>query len=600
MAALLGAVLPARYALGALALCVAAAVVTRFLLWPREWAVDDANPTIGRPSVDAALLRHASDAIIVSDAQGTIRTATEAVTRLLGLHPRQLVGKRLASLVHEDDVASVGVALSAALDDDESAAPLHWRVRCHDGSWLSVDYVTTNLIGEPGVEGIAIALRDATHRERAGRQSVESLRDSLTGLATRALFRDRVEHALARAHRLQLPIALLIVEFEDFRCNSVLASLDELQKLIIAASTRLATALRASDTAARLEGSRFAILLEDMTDESNYVQVAERIGELFAMPLIIGTKEFAGSASLGIASALPEDVADDLLRNADVALRTARKRGRGACELYDPRQHQPALRHQRLEDDLRLAIEREEFTLLYQPIVILRSRRIAGVEALLRWNHPKRGLIPAAAFIPIAEETGLISALGRWALAEACRQARSWQDEIGPERTLTMTVNITPRQLLDSGFVADVEAALDESGIEPHRLVLEIAEGSLARNATDALARLREVRTLGVRLAIGDFGSRHSTLGDPADIPVDILKIGRSWISHGNRRPEEQAATRAIVALGKLKRMRTVAEGIEREEQLEELLRFKCEYGQGLLFSEPLTAEGFIDLLRRD
>jgi EAL domain-containing protein (putative c-di-GMP-specific phosphodiesterase class I) len=262
--------------------------------------------------------------------------------------------------------------------------------------------------------------------------------------------------------------------------------------------------------------------------------------------------------------------------------------------------HEPALAHSRLEDDLRRAIEAGEFSLVYQPIVILRSRRIAGVEALVRWHHRTRGLIPAAAFIPVAEETGLIIPLGRWVLQEACKQAKNWQDTIGPDRSLTVTVNITPRQLLHPRFVDDVAAALRDSAIEPHRLVLEISEGALARSMTDALNRLRQVRALGVRIAIDDYGSRSATLGDPADIPVDILKIDRSYISQVARRPEEHAATRAIVALGKLKRLRTVAEGIEREEQLAELLRFKCEYGQGALFSEPVTADGFLELLRRD
>ena len=249
---------------------------------------------------------------------------------------------------------------------------------------------------------------------------------------------------------------------------------------------------------------------------------------------------------------------------------------------------------------MRKAIEKGELTLAYQPIVILRSRRIAGVEALVRWQHKTRGLVPAAAFVPIAEESGLIVPLGRWVLNEACRQAAAWQTTIGPDRSLTITVNITPRQLLHAQFMEDVSHAIAESGIEPHRLVLEISEGGLARNLTEAFTRLRQVRALGVRIAIDDYGSRSAQLGDPADIPVDILKIDRSYVSQVNRRPEEHAATRAIVALGKLKRLRTVAEGIELEEQLAELLRFKCEYGQGTLFSEPVSAAGFLALLQRD
>jgi EAL domain-containing protein (putative c-di-GMP-specific phosphodiesterase class I) len=303
---------------------------------------------------------------------------------------------------------------------------------------------------------------------------------------------------------------------------------------------------------------------------------------------------------MGIASAIPEENADDLIRNADVALRAAKRRGRGAVELYDPDRHAAALGHHDLADDLRRAVERGELSLLYQPIVILRNRRIAGVEALVRWNHRERGVVPAAAFTPVAEETGLILQIGRWVLREACQQLARWQEAIGPDRSLTVTVNITARQLLDPGFPGDVAESIRASGIDPHRLVLEIAEHALARSVTDALARVREIRAMGVRFAIDDYGSRSATIGDPSDIPVDILKIDRAFISQVTRRPEEHAATRAIVALGRLKQLRTVAEGVEREEQLVELLRFKCDYGQGTLFSEPLDAEGVLQLLRRD
>ncbi|MCC6928794.1 MAG: GGDEF domain-containing protein [Gemmatimonadaceae bacterium] len=539
-----------------------------------------------------------SDAVLIAGRDGVIANASRGAERVLGWSPEHLRERRVASIIHEDNVAEASQALERVADGAELHLPQRWRVRRADGSWFEAECTATRLADAAVDRCVVIALREAPPRDALGAN--EGLRDPLTGLATRALFRDRAEHALSRAHRLQLPLAVLYLEFDDFRAGGIRAKVEELEKLIVSASTRLNTVLRSSDSAGRVEGSRFAILLEDMTDESNFVQVADRIGQAFAAPLLVDGKEFIGNANLGIASAMPEDSVDDMIRHADVALRAAKRRGRGACELFDPRVHEPALSHNKLEDDLRKAIEAGDFSLVYQPIVILRSRRIAGVEALVRWNHRHRGLIPAAAFIPVAEETGLIIPLGRWIIQEACTQAKVWQDTIGPDRSLTVTVNITPRQLLHPRFVDDVAAALQQSQIEPHRLVLEISEGGLARSMTDSLNRLRQVRALGVRIAIDDYGSRSASLGDPADIPVDILKIDRSYISQVTRRPEEHAATRAIVALGKLKRLRTVAEGIEREEQLAELLRFKCEYGQGTLFSEPVTADGFLELLRRD
>ncbi len=548
---------------------------------------------------EEVFLSKLSDAVLIAGRDGVIASASRGTERVTGWTPDELRSRRVASLIHEDFVAEAIKALERVADGAELHLPQRWRFRRADGSWFDAECTATRLADAPVDRCVVIAVREAPPREAVVSAS-EGLRDPLTGLATRALLRDRAEHALTRAHRLQLPVAILFLEFDDFRCGGIRATVEELEQLIVAAATRINTCLRSSDSAGRVEGARFAILLEDMADESNFVQVADRIGQAFAAPLLLGQREFLGNANLGIASAMPEDSVDDMLRNADVALRAARRRGRGACELFDPRVHQPALSHSRLEDDLRRAIEAGDFSLVYQPIVILRSRRIAGVEALVRWNHRSRGLIPAAAFIPVAEETGLIIPLGRWIMLEACRQAKAWQDSIGPDRSLTVTVNITSRQLLHPRFVEDVSSALAQSAIEPHRLVLEISEAGLARSMTDALNRLRQVRALGVRIAIDDYGTRSASLGDPADIPVDILKIDRSYISQVTRRPEEHAATRAIVALGKLKRLRTVAEGIEREEQLTELLRFKCEYGQGTLFSEPVNAAGFMELLRRD
>jgi diguanylate cyclase (GGDEF)-like protein/PAS domain S-box-containing protein len=550
---------------------------------------------------EETILSRLADAVLILGRDGLIARASQGATRVLGFKPEELRGRRIASLLHEDCVAEASSAVSRVSDGAELHLPQVWRVRTADGGWIDGECTATRLAGAPADRSVVIAIREAPLRDTSLDPSAsQALKDGLTGLASRGLFRDRAEHALSRAHRLQAPLAVLLLEFDDFRAGGLRASLDQLERIVQAVATRLLGCLRGSDSAGRLEGARFALLLEDMTAESNFVQVADRIGQAFALPIMLDTMAFVGNANLGIASATADDSVDDLLRHADVALRAARKRGRGACELFDPKVHEPALSHSRLEDDLRTAIEKGEFHLVYQPIVILRSRRIAGVEALVRWRHHSRGLIPAAAFLPVAEQSGLIVPLGRWVLREACRQAGAWQDSIGPDRSLTITVNITTRQLLHPTFVDDVATALRESGIEPHRLVLEISEGALSRALADSLNRLRQVRALGVRIAIDDYGSRSAALGDPADIPVDILKIDRSFVSQVSQRPEEHAATRAIVALGKLKRLRTVAEGIEREEQLAALLRFKCEYGQGTLFSEPVSAASFLDLLQRD
>jgi diguanylate cyclase (GGDEF)-like protein/PAS domain S-box-containing protein len=567
---------------------------------PKQNSAPEPGPRLPTP-FEVPLFERLSDPVLLVDRKGTVLRASASTTRMLGHVPASLAGRPLGNLLHEDDAAALDPFLQDVATGGESGAPPRWRVRRADGSWQSFRAAATSLLDEPSIGGVAIILRDDTSTATLADPPVDTpLNDALTGLANRALFRDRVDHALTRAHRKQLPLCVVLLEFDDFRTGSVRATYEQLEMLLAAAATRVKTCLRASDSAARLEGTRFGILLEDMAEGRHFAKVSERLARMFATPLQVNDREFVASGNIGIASAVPEDGAEDLLRNAEVALRAARRRGRGAVELYDPHQHTPALGHRHLHDDLRRAISGGELALVYQPIVILRTRRIAGVEAFVRWQHPDRGLIPAAAFIPAADESGLIVPLGQWVLHEACTQLGQWQSELGPGRALTLTVNVTARQLLAPTFVTDVSRAIESSGIEASRLVLEITEQALARNVTDTLRRVREVRALGVRFAIDDFGSRSGTLGDPADIPVDILKIDRTFISQLMRRPEDHAATRAIVALGRLKQLRTVAAGIEQEDQMAELLRFRCEYGQGTLFSEPLDAEGIFKLLRRD
>jgi diguanylate cyclase (GGDEF)-like protein/PAS domain S-box-containing protein len=553
------------------------------------------------PPVEVPLFERLSDPVFLVDRAGTVLHASASTARVLGHIPDTLHGRPLSRLVHEDDLTTLAPFLREVADGEDPNPPPRWRVRRGDGGWQAIRASATSLLDEQGIEGIAIVLRDdASAATLADLPTEPQLRDTLTGLATRALFRDRVEHALARGQRRQQPLAVVLLEFDDFRCHGSRATYEELEHLLSAAATRIHTCLRSSDSAARIEGTQFGILLEELSDDRHVARVTERLARLFTAPLTVGGRDFIASGNIGIANAVPEGGAEDLLRNVGVALRAARRRGRGAVELFDATQHAAPLGHQHLHNELRRAIEGGNLTLLYQPIVILRSRRIAGVEALVRWRHPDRGIIPAAAFIPVAEESGLIVPLGQWVLREACRQLSRWHAEIGPERAITVTVNLTARQLLEPGLTDDVREVLATTMIDPSRLVFEIAEHVFARHVHAMQQRVRELRAFGVRFALDEFGSRGTALGDPADIPVDIIKIDRTYISQLARRPEDHAATRAIVALARLKQLRTVAPGIESEEQVAELLRFRCEYGQGTLFSEPLDADHVLRLLRHD
>ena len=430
--------------------------------------------------------------------------------------------------------------------------------------------------------------------------STPELRDRLTGLTTRLLLRDRVDHGLARAHRHERPVAIMLFDIDGFRSINDAFGYAVGDQVLTVVAARLASTLRGGDTAARLGADEFALLLEDMADESNFVQVSERVSEALARPIAVEGRTLTVTTCIGIAQATPDDDVDSLLRNADAALAAAKRRGRGACEVFSDRIRTTLVDRVDLEAELRAAVETQRFEIEYQPIVILHSRRIAGVEALLRWRHPKRGDIPPSTFLPVADEIGLSPSLGRWVLEQACAQVKGWQNQVVSARALTLTVNVSRAQLRQPSLVADVANALELSGLDPRRLVLEVSDAVLLDDAGTALSRLQSLKSLGVRIAIDDFGARHAALHQLPRIPVDILKIDKAFIDRVGRTGAGVSVAHVVLALGKSMRLRTVAEGIEAEEQVTELLRLKCEFGQGLLFSRPLSAAGVGALLRSD
>ena len=453
-----------------------------------------------------------------------------------------------------------------------------------------------------GVDASVDADENPDHEEPSASEDPQSgtpdLRDPLTGRPTHLLLRDRLAHALARAHRHERPVAVMLLDIDGFRAINDAFGFQAGDRVLAAVASRLNSTLRGGDTASRLGADEFGLLLEDMSDESNFVQVSERVSEAIGRPITIDDRELTISACTGIARATPDDDADTLMRNVDAALAAAKRRGRGACEVFSDRIRTSLIDRVELEAELRAAVEARAFDLEYQPIVILHSRRIAGVEALLRWRHATRGEIPPSTFLPVADELGLSPALGRWVLEQACGQVKRWQDQVVSARALTLTVNVSRAQLRQPALVADVANALENSGLDPRRLVLEVSDAVLLDDAGTALARLQSLKSLGVRIAIDDFGARHAALHQLPRIPVDILKIDKAFIDRVGRTGAGVSVAHVVLALGKSMRLRTVAEGIEAEEQVAELLRLKCEFGQGLLFSKPLSPAGVGALLR--
>jgi diguanylate cyclase (GGDEF)-like protein len=442
-------------------------------------------------------------------------------------------------------------------------------------------------------EHASLALNDAKAVEDAIHQAVH---DSLTGLPNRLLLLDRLDHALARAARTGSQAAVLFIDLDAFKnVNDSLghAAGDELLR---EAAKRLMTCVRTSDTAARFGGDEFVVLLEDV-DSSRVARVANRILEAMGEPFVIRGREVFIGASIGIA--IGGDEADDLMRNADLALYRAKSKGKGQKRVYEPEMHVAMVERLELEESLAKALRNAELVLHFQPIMELRSLQLAGVEALVRWMHPTRGLLLPGEFIPAAEDSRLMLPLGRWVLQNACMQGAEWRRVQPTARDLTLNVNFSSAQFSDATLVEGVQEALTESGLPPERLVLELTETALLRDPDTVADRMVELKQLGVRLAVDDFGTGNASLAHLARFPVDVLKVDRSFVNRIGIDRRQTAIAGSIIGLGESLEMKVVAEGIETPDQLAQLLALGCGFGQGFYLAKPMDATDLDALLER-
>ena len=494
-------------------------------------------------------------------------------------------------MLHPEDRERVLAALERAHTTGDSLVVdyrLHARdgrvVWVHDESRIVADVNT----GEPVLQGY---LLDVTARMEAEEQlRHQAFHDPLTGLANRALFTDRVEHALV----LRGGVAVVFLDLDDFKAvNDSLGHLAG-DALLQAVALRLTGALRPGDTIARLGGDEFAVLFEEAGAAVSAADVAERVIAALQEPFDLDGREVFVTASIGIGDG--ED-AEELLRSADVAMYRAKASGKAQYVVYAPKMDDDLVGRLELVADLRRACVDDEFVLHYQPIVELESRRVVGVEALVRWQHPTRGLLQPADFVGLAEETGQIVEIGRWVLEKACRQAASWRAQLGCD--LSVSVNVSARQIRQSGLVDDVQAALAASALAPGALTVEITESALVRRREEMTAILESVAGTGVRLALDDFGTGYSSLSLLRDLPVRTVKIDRSFVHTIDAGPAQRAFVQAIVDLADALQLTVVAEGIERPIQAAALLRIGCVLGQGFHFARPLPADALGRLLRQ-
>jgi diguanylate cyclase (GGDEF)-like protein/PAS domain S-box-containing protein len=541
-----------------------------------------------------ALIEHAGDVISVLDRGLRVRWQSPSVTRLLGFDPERALGRRATELVHPEDGPEVERVL-AATSQRSGAVTFNTRTRHANGDWRHLEVIADNRLDDPAVNGIVLSMRDVTARQELEDElRHQAFHDALTGLANRALFEDHLVQALARARRHQQPVAVLFLDLDDFKTINDSLGHEVGDELLRAVAVRIASVVRAHDTAARLGGDEFAVLAETGDDEDAARTVAARLLAAMADPFEIAGRELRVTASIGLAWSDGSIGVEELMRDAD----TAKDGGKSTVRTFETGMHRRVLDRLELTGQLMQALDHGQFELDYQPIVNLRTGGIAGAEALVRWTHPTLGRVAPAEFIGLAEETGLIVPLGAWILRTACQQVARWRRALPDRAPFKIGVNVSTRQLQDPGFPELVEDVLASTDLEPCLLVLEITESLLPEDGAAMIEQLKRLNSLGVRIAVDDFGTGYSALSRLHHFPIHIVKIDRSFIAGIEGDGNKAQLVRGIVSLAESLDLDVVAEGIEHRAQAEQLREMRASHGQGYLFSRPVAPDRMGALLQ--
>ncbi len=532
---------------------------------------------------------------------GTWLEVNHSLCRIIGYSEEQLLATNFQSLTHPEDLITAQEHISQLLAGKIPACQMEKRYTHILGHAVWV-LQSISLARDPDNEStrLIFQIQDITDRKRAEERLVhDAFHDALTGLPNRALFMDHLKLATERSKRREAyRFAVLFMDLDRFK--NINDSLGHMvgDQLLISIARRLEGCLRPGDTVARLGGDEFTILLEEITDISEATQIAERVQREMAHPFTLSGHEVYMTVSIGVApNVTGYNMPQDILRDADTAMYYAKASGKARYEMFDQAMHAHAVDMLRLETDLRRAIDRQEFRLHYQPIVSLRTGKISGFEALVRWEHPERGCISPDKFISLAEETDMILPIGKWVLTEACRQMREWQQEYPEHGLLSISVNLSCKQFRQPDLVEQINRILQEIGLNPRCLKLEITESVVMENIDTAIDMMKQLRALGVQLSMDDFGTGYSSLSYLHRFPISTLKIDRSFVTRMDGNNENKEIVRTIVMLACNLGMDVVAEGVEGETQLSQLIALDCQYGQGYYFSKPKTAEAIAELL---
>jgi diguanylate cyclase (GGDEF)-like protein/PAS domain S-box-containing protein len=535
---------------------------------------------------------------LVLDGAGLVMLANARAERLLGCPPAELIGRPIEDFILWGTEPTALLEAGAADPDGEDHV-IEAHARREDGSELPVWLTVTPVrIEDQEFRSLAIVDRSEAARSAALREH-EASHDALTGLPNRTLFLDRLEHALARARRSMRPLAVVFLDLDDFKLINDTRGHDVGDLLLVALTPKLASALRPGDTIARFGGDEFVVLCEDLTGEADAIGIATRIAEASCAPVRVGGVEHTITVSAGVALVGDPATASPagLLRDADAAMYRAKAGGKGRVAMFDEGMRARLIERVAIESSLRKALDRDELRVYYQPVMSLRDNRIVSVEALLRWQHPNRGLLEPGAFIAVAESSGLIVRIGEWVMEQACRQAVAWQAAAPDAEPIHVSVNVSAQQLIRSDVASSVARVLDATGLEPGLLDLEITEAMLLRDVDSSAHALQNLKRLGVRLVLDDFGTGYSSLSFLKRLTIDALKIDRSFIANLGEEEEDGMIIGAVLSMANALDIGVTAEGVETGAQLARLRTHGCDSVQGFLFSRPAPAEQISTLI---
>jgi len=543
-----------------------------------------------------ALTEKSADLVFITDSTGVVNYVSPSIQTALAIGGEVFSGRSLADFVPSGDIPKFRCALGVDEGENET---VELRFQHADGRWLYFECVVRNLLKMENIKGLVLNAREITERKKAEEQLLfNASHDQLTGLPNRVFFLNRLQTVVDRIQRGKQPMAaVLFVDVDDLKMVNDCMGHAAGDDLIVEVGNRLKACMRRDGSVARMGGDEFTVLLEDVTDPSDAIRVAHRIHSELSNPFLLVGQEVCKGVSIGIALASQEASAENMVQKADMAMYRAKSKGKGRTELFDAAMHEHVMGQLQLELRLGRALQNRELELYYQPIITIRTGRIEGFEALLRWKPVDSGPVSPGVFIPVAERSGLIVPIGSWVLTTGCLEAASWHRRYPGEQPFYVSLNVSAKQFSHPAFIGQVSEALENSGIPPECVRIELTESVAMNDAPGTVQTMSQLRALGVKLSIDDFGTGYSSLSYLRRFPVDTLKIDQSFVSAMQDKPENGAIVSTIVTLGQNLRLQVVAEGVETLGQLKTLRSFGCDAAQGYFFSKPVPSDAIKTLV---